>query len=67
MRAGESAVHTIDHDVDLWCFPSQGTYEPEGTFSCSEPIGYLTVTSDSGYEALLITPNGYVGTVTPGT
>ena len=59
--SGETVVHTLDEEVDIWSYPSQGTFEPEGTFSCVEPFCYLSVRTPGGVQALLMTPNGNIG------
>ena len=58
---GESEQYMLDPEVNMWCYPEQGTFSPKGTFACSNSYCYVSVQTPSGYESLLLTPNGHVG------
>lgn len=58
---GEVIVRTLDEGLDLWGYPSTGTFNPQGAYVSSISYGYVSLMSDSGSEVMHLTANGHIG------
>lgn len=58
---GEVIVRTLDAGLDLWGYPTTGSFNPQGAFVSSISYGYVSLISDAGTEVMHLTANGHIG------